>query len=180
MVSNEAFSDHLSTISAGQMSLLPLVLLKVISLLRCKVSLVVHYRYFLCVLYVQQQDHYAVLGLAKLRYRASDDQIKRACEWRAIIGYLRLMQLMFVLPSILYIKCLIINSWITDKLMLSFVMEYPSCCYSKMHTAATWHFPGPCLWSRSWLDIVNWLPYCASTSCNLQMIIFPEFFVHSH
>jgi len=30
--------------------------------------------------YLQQQDHYAVLGLAKLRYRATEDQIKRACE----------------------------------------------------------------------------------------------------
>jgi len=32
------------------------------------------------VLYLQKQDHYAVLGLSKLRYRATEDQIKRACE----------------------------------------------------------------------------------------------------
>jgi len=32
-------------------------------------------------MFLQKQDHYAVLGLAKLRYRATEDQIKRACKW---------------------------------------------------------------------------------------------------
>ena len=27
----------------------------------------------------QEQDHYVVLGLGKLRYRASQEQIKKAC-----------------------------------------------------------------------------------------------------
>ena len=34
----------------------------------------------LSCIFLQQQDHYAVLGLAKLRFRATEDQIKRACE----------------------------------------------------------------------------------------------------
>ena len=28
----------------------------------------------------KEQDHYAVLGLSKLRFKASDDDIKRACK----------------------------------------------------------------------------------------------------
>jgi DnaJ homolog subfamily C member 2 len=29
----------------------------------------------------QDQDHYAVLGLSRLRYKATDEDFKRACAW---------------------------------------------------------------------------------------------------
>jgi len=38
------------------------------------------YLHFVTVMFLQKQDHYAVLGLSKLRFRATADQIKRACE----------------------------------------------------------------------------------------------------
>ena len=35
---------------------------------------------FYFALEFQNQDHYAVLGLGSLRYKATDAQIKKACE----------------------------------------------------------------------------------------------------
>ena len=35
-----------------------------------------------CTISFKQQDHYAVLGLSKLRYKATENQIKKACKYR--------------------------------------------------------------------------------------------------
>ena len=50
---------------------------------KCTLTFIVIY-----VMYLQQQDHYAVLGLSKLRYRATEDQIKRACKFLMTVVYL--------------------------------------------------------------------------------------------
>ena len=41
----------------------------------------------MCVIFLQQQDHYKVLGLGKLRHKATAGDIKKACNYTFDYNY---------------------------------------------------------------------------------------------